>query len=639
MNIYLIGNDRTIDTILDSSDYIAGRDVVICFNYLVLLRMQREGGAHNTVFLEELLSDESYQQLHAATDAFAMEWYRVEGRDITEFEDVSFGMLVENMFPRKYMVNLLVKIGEVMRKAVERWSTAQAFYCDFTDQGNTQRYYEGWSEQFFQKVRTATLVAEQLGRQFHRIEAPSIIPPMWFSGAKTVSLQDRLKAQLKRIFLFGVNALGAPARILRKPSVFVFGYHNLESVEPGEGKRLITNNYKFFQKSPKWLLSGGRVLDIEDRGIALDAPAAQFLRGLQSQIMAQNCQGESDIYKLNGITYCELYQPVLRDLVDNVIPNLLRAMRSMRRSIRMYNIEQVMFIDTIDTISRAHILACQQVGCKTLVVYHGLFDNVSEQKVIKRRIAPDVLVTPGDPKYSPQYIDNFLSPPRQVLANFGTPITDPYLPEKRKRVTAIKKVLFLTMNDGFYCNMSRFSYQEKYLAEIMNIFGDLADMGIEVHYRAHPGENVEYSRYILDFLGVDMSKVHFSNGGSFHELIYDMDLMVTNISTAFFESQTAGVPTVFLDPYYRPEAVQPPLNGVDGEEVIRMSTGKELIELIVCNQNDPRELNAFLDRFLDVYAPRYVGPIDGQAGKRVGEYISGAMNGRVRPEAGIQFLS
>ncbi len=623
MNIYLIGNDRTIDAVLDSSDYVAGRDVIICFNYLVLLRMQKEGSVHRAVFLEELLSDESYRQLHAATDVFAMEWYKVDGRDITEFEGTSFGLLVENMFPRKYMVNLLVKIGEVMRRAIERWSDASAFYCDFTDQGNAQRYEEGWNEQFFQKVRTAALVADQLGRPFHRMKAPAIVPPMY--SRKAASTKSRLKGFLKKLFILGLNTIGAPARILSKPSVFVFGYHNLQSIEPGEGKRLITNNYKFFQGSPRHLLSGGRVLDLEGRHISLDETAVRFLRGLQEQIIAKNSYKRSDMFTLNGISYYELYQPVLRDLVENVIPDLLRTIRYMRRSIRRYTIEQVMFIDTIDTISRAHLLACQQEGCKTLVVYHGLFDNVSEQEVVKRRIAPDVLVTPGDPAYSPQYLDNFLTPPRQVLANFGTPIIDPYVPEKRKRVTSIKKVLFLTMNDGFYCNMSRFPYQEKYLAEIMSIFGTLTTMGIEVHYRAHPGENMAYNRYVLDFLGVDVSSVHFSNGVSFHDLIYDMDLMVTNISTAFFESQAAGIPTVFFDPYYRHEAVQPPLNGVNGEEVIRMSTGSELLELIQRNQHDPRELNTFLDRFLNMYISRYVGPMNSHVGKRVGEYLSGAM--------------
>ncbi len=625
MVLYLIENDKTIDGLLASPSYREGRDVIICFNYLVLLRMRRETGKHTAVFLEELLDSDDYRKLHAVTDEFAMTWYRMGDEDRSLFEGTSFGMITENMFPRRYMLNLLVKIGEVVRKAAERWQEAEALYCDFTNRGNTQRYWEGESEYFFNKIRTIELVGRQLGLPVHLLETPSAIPPMWVLRMKKASLKTRLKARLKELLFLGVNTVGVLSRITHKRYVFIFGYYNLQKLQTGKSKRLITDNYKVFKHSPRLLLSGSRLLDIGSLPVASHPAADEFLRNLHLHVSSDEYWSNPVLFTFNGISYCELYRPVIMDLVQAVIPRLLQAMQQLRASIRKYNIEKVVFIDTIDTISRIRIQACRQEGCTTLVVYHGLFDDVTEQEVIKRRIPPDSLVMPGDPVYSPQYLDNFLSPPQHTLVNFGSPIIDQYPPSERKRVKAIKKILFLTMNEGFYCNMSRFPYQEQYLGEILSTFAPLMKMGMEVYYRPHPGENPGYNEYLFDFFGVDRNAIHYSDSGSFSELIRDMDLMVTNISTAFFESQAAGVPTIFLDPYFTPEAVQPPLNGINGEEVLRIATGNELLDIIKRNQHDPKELNRFLDTFLEKYAPRYVGPLDGQAGKRIAEYIAGTL--------------
>ncbi len=623
MILYLIENDKTIDVVLKSPAYTAGRDVIVCFNYLVLLRMKREIGAHKVVFLEELLDNESYRKLHAITDRFAMEWYRAGDEDISLFEGTSFGMMAENMFPRKYMLNILVKIGEVVRCAVERWKDVKKLYCDFTNQGNTQRYVEGGAGQFFNKVRTVEIVARQLGLPVHFIESPAIIPAFWHSKMKTVSTQTQLKSLLKRVITWGINTVGAPARLVGKPGVYIFGYYNLQSLQAGRGRRLVTDSYKLLKGSPKLLMAGGRLLNLDDEPYMQNAQETNFISRLQQHSVSDEFRSRA--FELHGISYRELYQPAIQHLAGEMIPALVRSLRQMREAVRRYKIEHVVFIDTIDTINRVRIQACKQAGCRALVVYHGLFEDVTEQEVVKRRIPPDVLVTPGDSKYSPQYIDNFLAPPEHVLSNFGSPIIDQYPPSKRKRITGIRKVLFLTMNDGFYCNLSRFAYQELYLGELFSTIRHLSEMGIEVHYRPHPGENRAYHEYLFDFFGVDRSSIHFSDGGLFSEVVRDMDMMVTNVSTAFFESQAAGIPTVFLDPCYTPEAVQPPLNGNNGEEVLRMTTGRELLDMIRRNQHDPKELNSFLDTFLERYAPRYVGPLDGQAGKRIAEYIGGTL--------------
>jgi hypothetical protein len=65
----------------------------------------------------------------------------------------------------------------------------------------------------------------------------------------------------------------------------------------------------------------------------------------------------------------------------------------------------------------------------------------------------------------------------------------------------------------------------------------------------------------------------------------------------------------------------PPLNSYNTEEVIRVTTGKELLELILNNKDNPAYLNNFLNNFLEKYAPLYMGNLDGMASKRIIEFV------------------
>ncbi len=137
MNIYLIENDRTIDRILASGDYAPGKDVIICFNYLVTLRLKKENGAHVFKFVEEMLTPEDYDRLHSASDRFATEWYRPNGKDLTLYDGVSYGDLCRTNFTRIYMTHILVKYGEVIRKVAEQWPKTVTIYYDFSNDQNS----------------------------------------------------------------------------------------------------------------------------------------------------------------------------------------------------------------------------------------------------------------------------------------------------------------------------------------------------------------------------------------------------------------------------------------------------------------------------------------------------------------------
>ena len=150
-------------------------------------------------------------------------------------------------------------------------------------------------------------------------------------------------------------------------------------------------------------------------------------------------------------------------------------------------------------------------------------------------------------------------------------------------------------------------------------------MGIKVFYRTH-FENRKYHEYLLDFFKVDRSLFEYAEGMPFSELIYRMDLLVCSVTNCYYEALAAGIPAIFMEPHFVPDAFYPPLNGKHGDEVIRLSTGDELLDIIKTNQRDPEYLNTYLDNFYSKYSDTYLGQLDGAAGKRVMDYCLSQSN-------------
>ena len=81
-----------------------------------------------------------------------------------------------------------------------------------------------------------------------------------------------------------------------------------------------------------------------------------------------------------------------------------------------------------------------------------------------------------------------------------------------------------------------------------------------------------------------------------------------------------------MEPHFIPDAFYPPLNGKYGDEVIRLSTWEELLDIVKANQHDPEYFNTYLENFYSKYSGTYLGQLDGAAGKRVIDYCLSQSN-------------
>jgi hypothetical protein len=612
MKLLLLENESSIDGLKRFADYDPGTDRIICFNYLVAERLKRLAGVHSFLFCEDLLDTEAYGRLHEATDRIALGWFRLDGQDVSLHDGISYGDMVKAMFSHHFLLSVLMKYGELIRRAILTFPAVTEIWHDFSGKGTSSIAWGDEDGRYFNKARMVDIVAGQLERSTRYIEPPRplqsafvayrMLQPRQGIRSVVLGLVERMLSAWSGLR----NALGP-----RQQRIYLYPYINIASLARYLSPRIILPRI-----SNRWvsaaLLRGVGFLDFSSLPCALGDSEKQFLGTLESRFSGP-CDAvvSRELFCFQGIDYQEVYQPVIRLLVADRIPALLRRVAQVRKGLAEQDIGCVVLYDTLDVWHKATMAACRAEGVTTVFSDHGLMGHRHAQRALDRP-PPDVLILPGT--YDPY--EHGVRP-----VSLGNPALDPYPKAARRHVTGIRRVLLLSFEDNFYARLDRFAWQEKYYQELLPIIPVLCACGIEVVYKPHPSESPEYHDYLFRFFGIDPGLVKNVQMERFNSIVSEVDMVISSVSSCFFEAQAAGVPTVFFEPVFIPDALCPPMNGVPGRDVLRIATGSELLELIMRNREDAAELNRFLDSFLDHVAPEYMGALDGEAGARLMRHV------------------
>jgi hypothetical protein len=612
MKLLLLENESSVDGLETLSGYSPGTDKIICFNYLVAERLKKLAGLHSFIFCEDLLDAEGYRGLHDATDQIALGWFRRDGEDFSLYDGISYGDLVKAMFSHSFLLSVLVKYGELIRRAVLLSPNATDIWHDFSGNGISSACWGDEDGRYFNKARLVHVVAGQLNKPTRFIEPPRPLQSACVNY-RTVEPKQGMRFRIAGLAECVLNAWSRLWNTLwgREQRVFIYPYINLFSL-----RRYLNHRIILPRITNRWvsstLLRGVGFLDFSSLPHRFCDSEIQFLRSLELRLSSPpRPTVDQDLFVFHGIDYREVYQPVIRFLVLEKIPGLVRWAAQVRKGLREQNIGCMVLWNNLDVESKTTMAVCKATGVATVFSDHGLMGHRHAQKALDRPV-PDVLIVPGT-------FDPYEQGIRPI--SLGNPALDPYPKEARKHVTRIRRVLLLSFEDNFYARLDRFAWQEKYYEELLPIIPALCACGIEVIYKPHPSESPAYHDYIFRFFGVNPDLVKNVQMARFTSVIPEVDLMICSVSSCFFEAQAAGVPTVFLEPTFNPDALCPPMNGLPGRDVLRVSTGAELLELISRNHDDASELNQFLDNFLDHVAPESMGDLDGQAGARLMHYV------------------
>ncbi|OGX23513.1 MAG: hypothetical protein A2Y03_05040 [Omnitrophica WOR_2 bacterium GWF2_38_59] len=625
MNLILIENDQSIDKVISHPEYVQGRDVILCFCYLSYWYLKNQSDKHICVFNDDLFFKEDYDCMHSETERFASTWFYQDGADVTLFNNVSFGDLIKPAIGRTYMSHILVKYGEAIRKSVEKWGKINCIYYDFTNKSNYFNYLQNDGGRFFNKKRLVECVAKQLNIKTSEIITDKVLPTPYLHEKVCIDFNGKLQENKKdlrgTICYFAKLIHNAISRFLslfngtfNAGKVYFFNYYNINSFVQHHAKDLVIPNFGL-KDHLKTLFSGLTFADIDDEKYELDKPENSYLKFIRDRLLDEGVVRSDCDFVFNGIDYSSIYEPALKNFVECLIPFYLAHMVKVRNFLKRMRVAKLVVNDITDEKNGVIIAACRQSNVKVYFVDHGIKAWRSAYPL--PFVAPDVYF---EASTRPFYEMPLLPEP------LGTPIMDQHAERPRKKVSRIKKILFLTFADSHYARLDRLAYRGKYYAEIFSVFKGLSEMGMELYYRTH-SENQAYHDYMFDLFDVDRTTFKLKHGGRFCDVIREMDLMVCNFTTCFFEAQASGIPTIFLEPHVIMDALQMPLSGEHMKDVIRVSTGKDLMNIVKRNKDNPAELNKFLDAFIETNGVPYIGNLDGKASERISDYI---FNDKVR---------
>lgn len=618
MKLFLLENEGSVEPLLGSREFVPGTDVIVAFNYLVCIRLRRMSATSSYIFCEELLAPEDYRYLHDATDRIALGWYKRKGEDLTLWQGVSCGGLVKGMLSRVYLLGILVKYGEIIRKALLRWPACRELAHDFCGGGISAHTWADEDGRYFNKGRLVELVARQAKVGCRFVQPPQPLRSAFVAQRESKAAPTGRAALVRHVtksaVLFveaAINVWSAVVRRARHTEQRIYLYHysnNLGSMMKRVDGRFVLRALPGRAMPWRQLLSGVSFLDFDRVAFQLSdadrATHASMMKRIAAQVDDPNWLG---LFQVRGIDYRPIYQPVIEHLVASAFRELVEHMGRVRKGLRTRGISKLILNDTLDERNQTVVAACALEGVYSIFVDHGIM-GLSHATRASDRAEPALVISPGT--YDPYRH-------RVSVEALGNPSIDQYAGYRQRKIASIETVLFLTFEDNFYARFDRFAYQERYYEEIFSVFDDLLSLGVEILYKPHPGESQAYHEYLFDFFSVPANRIRYVQRQPFYEVVKQADLVVSNISSCLYEAQAAGVPTVFLEPVVVSDALCPPLNGEPWKDVLRMNSGRELLELVRANRRDPAPLIRFLDRFLQVQAPRYMGPLDGSAQRRI----------------------
>jgi len=630
MKLYFLENESSVAPLLASPDYQAGVDCLICLNWLVLIRLRPADGRHHFIFGDDLLSPEDLEALNERLDAISFGWFRPGGRDFTLSGGISIGELAVGMPVRQYFAGVLLKYGEIIRRAVLRWPGAENILHDLAGGGISAHQWTDETGATFDKGGLVSAVGAQLGLPCAYLPAPRALQSAFVANRESkskpqVGMRQWLRAGLRNGLGPAFDLINRAIRALHPGDrrIYLFPYNNNQAALLSRlDRRFVLRTLPprqmlgLMRQSVTFLDFAWRTRKSLSRPAAAVPPSEEIFRA-----------GEADeewraLFVHQGMDYSAMLRPSLAVIADQELPELAAHTASIRSHLKRENIGTLVLNDTLDERNRAAVAACRAEGAQSIFVDHGIMGLRHGLRACNRA-EPDLVVKPGE-------FDPYRHKTRTVA--LGNPCMDAYAPGTVKPIRAIRRILFLSFEDNFYARLDRFAFQEKYYEEMFAIFPTLIDAGIEILYKPHPGESSAYHDYLFQFFGVDAAQVQYVQQLPFADVVREADLVVCNVTSCYYEAQAAGVPTVFLEPTFIPEALCPPLNGEHGREVQRMGSGPELLAFIMAHKDAPEPLLEQLGSFLREQAPRYMGPIDGKVSSRIMDEIIAIHN---RPQSDV----
>ncbi len=573
---------------------------------------------------EAMLNPETSHQIDRTGSRFMDGWYFADGRDVTRVGDISFGKLLDWEIGRLVLPAYVIRTGEILRLALEKFAAAETVYFDLTDGEGMDRV----RPEYRPLGELAEYVATALGRESRRLEPADPLPPLILREFE-VSL-----ARLCKSFVGGFRLDWLASRLKMFAARFRKDTRPVFYVFIGRGTELLVRE---LADSGKFRLCVNRIGIEGTQALRYDhlpaLPGLAEIRTARATLKHLAGIGRAaagpDLASLNGIDYGPLLARAAAAVAGALLWKNLVIMAQARKLQRVSGFSALLINGEAGFLMGALADMNRNSGIPIYYVGHGM-NTFRSPSFGMGFNSPHVTYIASGTDHQAEYggqLPEHRKPRRPAL---GNPLTGQMNPVRGKRPACHGKRL-LILGCGFpgHATASRSRSSERHLLDVFMVFRELAEQGWSATYRGHPHHTHRLEKQLARSLGV-FDLINWDGNGDINETLVQHDVAVTAFSSVFYQTLYAGWPTIYYDPIFLEGGSRENQFADDlfvglpaaGDIDWPLATDREGLARLIRESLDPdSSTSVFPERFATDYAERFIGPNPAAAEAAIARFI------------------
>jgi len=577
------------------------------------------------LFLEDLMDLEATEQADTLGDEFIRSWFKDEGRDFSSLGDISLGVAYSTEIAQLLFPRLLLRIGDALRRGLQRHSMVMEVLSD----AQSGCSFFKTQPAFYPLAEIIAHVTQHEGKSVRFLEPAKPYPIPEQTPRYTLKI-------VFRRFLGGFRVSWLRAAIDRakhrrvksnKPVLYMFIGRDQQSV----ADRLVESG-RFHVMCNGLGVPGTDALRCDHLFALPSINDIRIVRNLLRELdkRASNDKG-AELFVLHGIDYSGILYHAVSSIFRAQVWAFLVVFAQCRKFQRVVR-ASALVINDVGTEPMGNLVAINRhTDMKIYLVTHGM--NQTKYSFFSPGAdQPHLNYLTYGTDHAGFYRHGLKGEIKLQTRLVGNPLTV-VMNAVRSRGPAKheKRLLILSFGPVPAWYSARVYAMDMYYTDIFGIIGELIDEGWSVTIRPHPyhGHALE-DRLMIPF-GLEGS-IRWDNEATLERALPKYDVVVSNLTSAYYQSLYAGWPTIFYEPNYRR------IDGIEGIETDPMMTGlltatdlerpvtndpQTLLGMIRDSINPDTMVSAFPKRFAGELAPRFIGPDPEHADSVIADHIVG----------------
>jgi hypothetical protein len=569
------------------------------------------GRGVEVLFAEGLLGRAAETALNGFINEFLRAWHRDGDKDFSRAGHLSLGRLVAYFLVARVQPGVLIRSGEVFRALLGRFPETRGIVTDIVDGVYPMTEL---APDALPRRRLLGDLARERGIGVHDRASsgiPVLHPPSksrpgfgallatYLGGFRPAYLLARIglffrRKAAPRVYFFLSHALWmTAAELARKPGIEVFcDQSNIPGATPLRHDHL-------FPLAPIGFLR-----------------AAWRLRRLASERIARGGAA-----RFNGFDYGPYLAQALRHFCADM--GLIAAVKASQtlRMWRRLDPNVVVTGSDVPIPMLTAILSDRLFGYRVVNIEHGLNSNPYGTWAIGCNHPNLTVIVPGDGQ-----MDLFGShqpagqKPRRVI--LPIPVTsqmEKIRGTRRPPANGKGRVLILSYAPAWAQTPHRAKNMDRYTLEVLQAARVLIAKGIRVSLRPPPTLNFGYFEYMLRIADLE-GAVALDRERDFTASLARHDVMVSNLSSCYYQALYAGWPTIF----YEPDFDRRDFLGLIADATIdppRAETPERLVQLVEEALSGKSRAATFPAEFRDKYLERFLGPRPEKTDEQLAQFL------------------